>query len=97
MVPGDLCGSVYLDVAFRRYVKTIVGESQYESITPRYRKMMENEFEHGVKRTFNGDPKVPFSVDLVGVKDNEAEGISDETITLQPQVHSLSSCFSPAT
>ncbi|KAJ4292499.1 hypothetical protein N0V90_009161 [Kalmusia sp. IMI 367209] len=82
---GGLCGSVYLDQAFERYIKTIVGEDQYNSIKERDKKKMIQEFELAVKRTYSGDDK-PYSVDLRGVEDNPNEGIDDDTITLKPSV-----------
>ncbi|KAF2643572.1 actin-like ATPase domain-containing protein [Massarina eburnea CBS 473.64] len=82
---GGLCGSVYLDQAFERYIKTIVGEEEYKAIKERDKKKMLQEFELSVKRTYSGDDK-PYSVDLRGVQDNLDDGIDDDTITLKPSV-----------
>ncbi|KAF2870470.1 hypothetical protein BDV95DRAFT_607638 [Massariosphaeria phaeospora] len=82
---GGLCGSVYLDQAFERYIKTIVGEDAYNSLRDRDKKKMLLEFELSVKRCYSGDDK-PYSVDLRGVEDNPKEGIDDDTITLKPSV-----------
>ncbi|KAJ4416814.1 hypothetical protein N0V82_006543 [Gnomoniopsis sp. IMI 355080] len=80
---GDLCGSVFLNIAFTRYIKTLVGETQYEEIKPRNKIKMEAEFEIGPKRRFRGDSS-EFTVDLVGVKNDEENGISEDVITLKP-------------
>lgn len=85
MDQGGLCGSVFVDAAFERYVKTVVGEKEYEAIRPRARKRMMKEFENSVKRCYTGDDK-EFSVDLPGVQDNPEEGIDDDTIKLKPYV-----------
>lgn len=80
---GGLCGSVYLDQAFERYIKTIVGEDQWQQIKDKPKKKMMKEFELSVKRCYAGDNQ-EYSVDLQGVEDNPEEGIDDDTITLKP-------------
>ncbi|KAF1830154.1 actin-like ATPase domain-containing protein [Decorospora gaudefroyi] len=82
---GGLCGSVYLDQAFERYIKTIVGESEWNSIKDKSKKKMMREFELAIKRCYAGDDQ-EYSVDLQGVEDNPEEGIDDDTITLKPSV-----------
>lgn len=79
---GDLCGSVYLDQAFERYIRTLVGDEQWARIRDKYKKKMMNKFEMGIKRAFAGDNQ-KYSVDLEGVEDNPSEGIDDDTITLK--------------
>ncbi|KAF2815177.1 uncharacterized protein BDZ99DRAFT_408930 [Mytilinidion resinicola] len=76
---GDLCGSVFVDAAFEKYVKTVVGEGDYNTIREKAKKRMMKEFEVSVKRCYTGDNK-EFSVDLPGVEDNPDEGIEDDTI-----------------
>ncbi|KAJ3526973.1 hypothetical protein NM208_g1479 [Fusarium decemcellulare] len=80
---GGLCGSVFLDIAFEKYIKTLVGEEQYRDLREIDKKKMMRIFENGVKRSFTVDSTKDYSVDLRGVKDNEEEGIVDETITLK--------------
>lgn len=80
---GDLCGSVFLDVAFAKYIETVIGEKQYNSIKESYRNKMMKEFEFGIKRAFNGHDDQTYSVDLKGVKDDPKNGIVDETITIK--------------
>ncbi|KAJ4245283.1 hypothetical protein NW762_014153, partial [Fusarium torreyae] len=79
---GGLCGSVCLDIAFEKYIKTLVGESQYNRLKDRDKKKMLLNFEYGVKRAFTVESTEDYSVDLRGVEDNEAEKIIDETISL---------------
>lgn len=89
---GGLCGSVYLDQAFERYIKTIVGEDEWSSIRDKSKKKMMREFELSIKRCYAGDNQ-EYSVDLQGVEDNPQEGIDDDTITLKPYVCLFAPCF----
>lgn len=76
---------MYLDQAFERYIRTIVGEEQWGEIKDKAKKKMMSEFELSIKRCYAGDDQ-QYSVDLQGVEDNPQEGIDDETITLKPYV-----------
>ncbi|KAJ4352430.1 uncharacterized protein N0V89_007778 [Didymosphaeria variabile] len=82
---GDGCGSVHLDVAFKKYIQMIVGEKQYNSLKRRAKSRMLREYENGLKRAFSGTDK-EYTVELPGVDDNEKEGIDNEMITLKPRV-----------
>lgn len=82
---GDLCGSMYLDIAFQKYVKTIVGDEQYDKLHDKAKRAMMREFEQSVKRCYNGDDE-EHSVDLWGVADNPKEHINCNNITLKPTV-----------
>ncbi|KAK7739029.1 hypothetical protein SLS53_005927 [Cytospora paraplurivora] len=81
---GELCGSVYLDFAFLRYIKTKVGEEQYNSIRLIDMKAMRNHFDIGIKRAFDWNSNKEYFIDIRGVKDNELEGIMDEMIKITP-------------
>jgi hypothetical protein len=82
---GEIYGSIYLDIAFEDFVVLLTGEEQYEKLTPSAkRKMIQIDFDR-VKRRFgsdeDGDDK--YSVELRGVKHDAANGIVDETITIE--------------
>jgi hypothetical protein len=79
---GDKCGSIFLDKAFIKYVKLIVGEEVYERLKDKAKARMHQDFE-GVKRCYTGDNKT-YSVDLQGIDDNESVGIDNDTIKLKP-------------
>ncbi|KAF2624867.1 actin-like ATPase domain-containing protein [Macroventuria anomochaeta] len=83
MGDGGLCGSVYLDQAFEITIRNMVGETQWEELRLKSKRMMMHDFEYYIKRSYAGD-KQPYSVDLLDVKDNPAEGIDNDTITLKP-------------
>lgn len=74
---------MYLDQAFEKYIRLIVGESQWKGLKNKSKQKMMLEFENSIKRSFAGDDK-HFSVDLQDVEDNPSVGIDDETITLKP-------------
>jgi hypothetical protein len=81
---GDLCGSVYLDAAFERHIAFLVGNAQYEKIETRRKNQMLDAFELGVKRCFDDqDGDDDFNVDLIGVEDDEENGIFGDTITVK--------------
>ncbi|KAM0796671.1 hypothetical protein BDR22DRAFT_866080 [Usnea florida] len=80
---GGLCGSVFLDLAFQKYIETIVGEIEYNSIKENNRKKMMREFEYGIKRCFSENNDQTYSVDLKGVKDDPRNGVIDDTITVK--------------
>lgn len=61
---------------------TLVGEAQYKGLREVDRKKMLKTFEYGVKRSFSTQSSKDYSVDLRGVKDNEEDGIVEETISL---------------
>lgn len=85
-LPGGLCGAAFLDQAFAKYIETLIGERQFQSIKESYRRRMMKEFEYGIKRTFTGHDDPEFSVDLFGVRDDPKNGIMDNTIVLKPSV-----------
>lgn len=62
-----------------------MGEEAYNRIPEKERRRMATNFELEVKRTYNGD-NTPYSVELLGVEDNEDMGIEDDTIQLKPCV-----------
>lgn len=74
---------MYLDQAFERYIKTIVGKDEWEKLRDKSKKSMMKDFELSIKRCYAGDDQ-EYSVDLQGVDDNPEEGIDDDTITLKP-------------
>lgn len=83
---GELCGSVYLDIAFQHYIVMLTGSEQYKTLTPTAkRKMINNDFDR-IKRLFgseeDGDDE-EYSVELRGVKDDRVHGIIDGTIKLE--------------
>ena len=85
---GGLCGSVFLDMNFERYIETICGETEYRSLKESNRKKMMREFDTQIKRCFNGHDDHTYSVDLKGVKEDPEHGVLDDTITIKPYVFS---------
>lgn len=73
---------MFLDQAFEKHIRTVVGEHQYAGLKEKSKQKMMKEFETAVKRSYAGDSK-DYSVDLPGVDDDLAEGIDDDTVTLK--------------
>ncbi|KAF8415361.1 hypothetical protein EV426DRAFT_630019 [Tirmania nivea] len=80
---GDLCGSVFLDLAFEQHIRTLVGRDVYAKIKAKEIKKMFREFEFGIKRSFTQDDKAPLSVDLNGAGHSPEIGIEDDTIKIE--------------
>lgn len=80
---GGQCGSSYLDLAFERYIKSIVGEKQYKWTGPEARKKMMQEWEMSVKRSFSGDEEW-YSVPLQGIENDRRNDIYANDITIKP-------------
>ncbi|KAI3333754.1 hypothetical protein F4824DRAFT_490685 [Ustulina deusta] len=56
-VEGALCGGTFLDKEFESLLKQVVGEASWNKMnTSDIRRMMNNEWEHGIKEAFNGEP-----------------------------------------
>ncbi|GAP89408.2 putative actin-like atpase domain-containing protein [Rosellinia necatrix] len=54
---GDLCGGTFLDNEFEKLLKTTVGMVAWSKMNGSdIRKVMNNEWEHGIKQAFDGDP-----------------------------------------
>ncbi|KAM0233582.1 hypothetical protein ACHAP5_010343 [Fusarium lateritium] len=83
---SGLYGFAFLDMAFLRNIKVLVGESQYDGLKDQYKNMMLMDLESGVKPSFTSESTKQYSVNLMGVEDNEKEGILDATITLKQYV-----------
>ncbi|KAI0483735.1 hypothetical protein F4859DRAFT_529040 [Xylaria cf. heliscus] len=56
-VEGALCGGTFLDKAFEALLKHSVGEVSWNKMTGSdIRRMMNSEWEHGIKKSFHGEP-----------------------------------------
>lgn len=66
-VIGGLCGSVFLDMAFKNYLRTIITEQVFNNITPRHMAKMMHEFEYCIKRQFSSKEDKSYIFDLLGV------------------------------
>jgi len=45
---------------------------------------MMDAFEKGIKKMFDGNERIPYSIDLRDIPDDPAKGINDETMLLKP-------------
>ncbi|KAF4634498.1 hypothetical protein G7Y89_g3596 [Cudoniella acicularis] len=68
---GGLCGAVYLDEGFDRFLRTYVTSNVYDRIDAVAKaKVFENDWEYNGKKLYNGPGKPPneFKVDIPGYK-----------------------------
>jgi hypothetical protein len=55
---GGLCGAVFLDEDFEILLKQALGNEVWNKIEPSsLRRIMNNDWENGIKRGFNGRPR----------------------------------------
>ncbi|KAI0201632.1 hypothetical protein F4808DRAFT_469316 [Astrocystis sublimbata] len=56
-VEGALCGGTFLDKEFEAHLKDVVGEAAWNKMNSSdIRRVMNNEWEHGIKEAFDGEP-----------------------------------------
>lgn len=79
---GGLCGSVALDDGFKCFVLSKMGETQYNSMKVRARRDLLEDFDQGVKRSFEWASTKSYWIRVIGVPDNELEGIKDEYLKI---------------
>ncbi|KAI0408294.1 hypothetical protein F4802DRAFT_618481 [Xylaria palmicola] len=88
-VEGDaLCGGAFLDNEFEMFLKCFVGEESWSMMSESdIRRMMNNEWEHGIKKAFHGEPdyytvELPNSVQHAPMKfsSNELQPVFDKIV-----------------
>ncbi|KAI0553202.1 hypothetical protein F4679DRAFT_600159 [Xylaria curta] len=63
---GALCGGTFLDKEFEAFLKNAVGEVSWNKMNESdIRRMMNNEWEHGIKEAFSGEPDY-YTLELPG-------------------------------
>ncbi|KAI0453565.1 hypothetical protein F5B21DRAFT_525719 [Xylaria acuta] len=101
---GALCGATFVDTAFESLMKRRVGSKSWESMEiPAIRKMMNNEWEHGIKKDFDGSQE-KYSIDLpkrnkrgqINIGANEIRNVFDHVLSqiydlLQKQLDNVES------
>ncbi|KAI1194022.1 hypothetical protein F5X97DRAFT_336303 [Nemania serpens] len=56
-VEGALCGGTFLDKEFEALLKNYIGKAAWDKMNcADIRRLMNNEWEHGIKEAFNGEP-----------------------------------------
>lgn len=73
---GDLCGSVYLDQVFDRYIRGVLGNSYIDSLRPKPRRQMEHSFERA-KTRFGNSTERSMDVYIGSHPDSEKLRIED--------------------
>ncbi|TGZ77595.1 hypothetical protein EX30DRAFT_311070 [Ascodesmis nigricans] len=72
---GDLCGSVFLDQGFEKYIRGKLGDAVIDKMSARSRMHMMNSWITDVKNRFGGTTQTEFEVSVPGVADDEKMGV----------------------
>lgn len=74
-VVGDLCGSVFLDHGFDKYIRRKLGDSVIDGMSVRSRTQMMNSWINDVKFRFGNTSQTEFDVSVPGVADDDEKGV----------------------
>lgn len=81
---GDLCGSVFVDIGFQKWVTTQVGDRAYAGLKEPPKKNMLTDFEYQIKRGLEHNSQQEYSVELRGVDALETSlDTTDDVITVK--------------
>jgi hypothetical protein len=78
---GQMCGSIFLNRIFAKYMENKFGNSPYWN--PTIKADAVEEFDRRVKRNFTGDITRSYSITLPGFPDNSRLGIAGYRLTLR--------------
>jgi len=70
-----LCGAVFLDESFRKLLRTYVGASTLDALSPETIARIMNDFETGVRKSFDGTDDINYSVAMFGIPDDPVKNI----------------------
>lgn len=101
---GDLFGAVFLDNAFERQIKRMIGEESYNGLSARSKKKMMGDWEHGIKRNFRHNEREgkDWFVDIPGyipngASDSDSSGSSTPGMLTPQLTGSTASGWGPQT
>lgn len=77
---GDFCGSTFLDQAFDRYIRRVLGDSTIDGLKPRPRSQMKKSFDKAKEEFANAD--VDYEICVPGLKDDPKLEISEGFYTM---------------
>jgi hypothetical protein len=82
---GGLCGATCLDLGFKQYIRTRIGEDQYDEILAKWPERVHSmlvNWECSIKTLFGEDGPKQYSVDLYGIKEKPGLDIQGPTIRI---------------
>ncbi|KAI1108354.1 hypothetical protein F5Y14DRAFT_457113 [Nemania sp. NC0429] len=86
---GALCGGTFLDKEFETLLKIYIGKAAWDRMDHSdLRRLMNNEWEHGIKKAFNGEPD-DYTVEIPGRAQCPVLELSSDE--LQPLFNKISS------
>jgi hypothetical protein len=59
---GKLCGAIFLDEEFEKFIRQVIGKKWTELSQGSIKKLMNDEWENGIKRSFDDDGKKTWTV-----------------------------------
>ncbi|KAF8247380.1 actin-like ATPase domain-containing protein [Wilcoxina mikolae CBS 423.85] len=83
---GDLCGSVFLDERFEKYIRGVLGDKVIDDMKPRSKYEMMRTWEEKVKFTFGNSEDAEddgYEVNVPGVPDNDETNVEDGFHSMQ--------------
>ncbi|KAH0565665.1 hypothetical protein GP486_000939 [Trichoglossum hirsutum] len=78
---SGLCGSVFLDIAFKNFLSTFLGGDVHNAPPQNLAKMM-SDFEYGIKRQFTDNDTKTYSLFMPGCQDNPRIQLMNGRMTL---------------
>jgi hypothetical protein len=61
---GKLCGAIFLDEEFEKFIRQTMGKTWMELSQGSIKKLMNDEWENGIKRSFDDDEKKTWTVSV---------------------------------
>jgi hypothetical protein len=59
---GKLCGAIFLDEEFEKFIRQLMGKKWMELSRSSIKKLMNDEWENGIKRSFDDDEQKTWTV-----------------------------------
>ncbi|KAF8542987.1 hypothetical protein BDD12DRAFT_727596 [Trichophaea hybrida] len=82
---GDMCGSVFLNMRFKEYIRSLIGKKVFDGLKQRSKKQMMQSWEDNVKFKFgNNLSGEDYEVSVHGVPNNKGKNIEDDYHIIQP-------------
>ncbi|KAK5947351.1 hypothetical protein PMZ80_001501 [Knufia obscura] len=86
---GDVCGAVFLEANFRKLLRTYLGETVYDNLDAECEARIIRDFEHGIRRLYDGEGEKSYSVITPGVPEGSCPQVKSgllrlSTAELQP-------------
>jgi len=75
---------VVLDMNFKRLLRTILKGDTFDNLPPQNVNRIMNDFEAGIRKTFDGTDSRTYTISLPGVPDDPETGLQAGIMTISP-------------